>query len=105
MDKSQNTPILLTKAESPMTSSDLIIPVQTTHKQMTVRVILIKGEDLATGEAEKRFQGLSTAVRPANPIEIVLLVHDLDQAGAQGCLPAIMRLQKLLVVSLVILQI
>ena len=46
-----------------MTSHDLLVPVQTTKKNITARVLLLEAQDIVTGEAKTRLQALSTAVR------------------------------------------
>ena len=80
-------------AESPMTSSDLSISVSSMQKQITIRVVLLDTIEVSNGEAARRMESLSSAVRPVNAMDMVMLVHETSDVKAG--LQSIMRLQNL----------
>ncbi len=77
-----------------MTSSDLSIAVSSTQKQITVRAILLDTVEVANGEAAHRLQSLSSAVRPANALDVVVLVHG-GLSDPNAGFPSIVQLQVL----------
>jgi hypothetical protein len=85
--------------ESPMTSTDLIVRVSGRHKQVIIRVLILEAAELSAGEATTRVERSLTAVRPANAIEVVVLVLD-KQSGARQTLDNIMQLQVLSVCNM-----
>lgn len=80
-------------AESPIASTDLIIPVRTDQTQNTARVLLLTVNDLASDEAERRLQELSDAVRSAHALDVVVLIHEQDPSS--NFMHSIMQLQNL----------
>lgn len=86
------------KAESPMTSTDLAVAVHGTAKHVTLHVLLLEAGDLLTGKAASRLEGLSSAVKPANALEAVILVHEHTDTNMR--LYSITQLQNMFVLRI-----
>jgi hypothetical protein len=77
----------------------MIIRVSASQRQAIVRVLILEAADLSTGEAATRIEKSRTAVRPANALEVVVLILD-KQLGPRQSLDDIMQLQVLSVCTI-----
>lgn len=74
-----------------MTSTDLTISVQVGTNQVALHVLLFEAKDLYTGEAVRRLEGISSAVRPSQALEVVIFIHDGGDSSNRS--QSIMQLQ------------